>query len=44
MEKDEFDLIAVGRALITDPDWLLKIKEGRLDELKAFDRRDLASL
>lgn len=44
MEKDEFDMIAVGRALITDPDWLLKIKEGRLEELKPFDRRDLASL
>lgn len=44
MEKNEFDMIAVGRALITDPDWLLKIKEGRLDELKPFDRRDLASL
>ncbi len=26
MEREEFDLIAVGRAILADPDWVLKIK------------------
>ncbi|WP_441247285.1 NADH:flavin oxidoreductase [Kitasatospora sp. McL0602] len=36
MERDEFDLIAVGRALIGDPDWAVKILRGRTDELTPF--------
>jgi 2,4-dienoyl-CoA reductase-like NADH-dependent reductase (Old Yellow Enzyme family) len=44
MEREEFDLIAVGRALLSDPDWVLKVKEGRQDELKAFSRGDMAVL
>ncbi len=26
MEREEFDLIAVGRAILADPDWVSKIK------------------
>ena len=44
MEREEFDLIAVGRALLSDPNWVLKIKEGRQNELKAFSRGDMAVL
>jgi 2,4-dienoyl-CoA reductase-like NADH-dependent reductase (Old Yellow Enzyme family) len=44
MEKDEFDLIAVGRALLADPNWVLKVKDGRHDELSAFDRSHMAVL
>ncbi len=44
MERDEFDLIAVGRALISDPDWVRKIREGEADELKGFDPSALAEL
>lgn len=44
MERDEFDLIAVGRALITDPHWVEKIREGRTGELKPFNPADLAEL
>jgi 2,4-dienoyl-CoA reductase-like NADH-dependent reductase (Old Yellow Enzyme family) len=44
MERDEFDLIAVGRALIADPAWATKVQEGRWDELKAFDTEALAEL
>ncbi|MEM9168105.1 MAG: NADH:flavin oxidoreductase [Pseudomonadota bacterium] len=40
----EFDLIAVGRALLKDPEWALKIRDGRLDALETFDKRDLATL
>ncbi len=44
MEREEFDLIAVGRALLKDPDWVLKIREGRHDELMTFEKSDLATL
>ncbi|MFD3522806.1 NADH:flavin oxidoreductase [Streptomyces sp. NPDC058653] len=44
MERDEFDLIAVGRALLGDPTWLRKVVEGRVDELRPFQRESLASL
>jgi 2,4-dienoyl-CoA reductase-like NADH-dependent reductase (Old Yellow Enzyme family) len=36
LERDEFDLVAVGRALLGDPDWLVKILSGRTQELNPF--------
>ena len=44
MRNDEFDLIAIGRALISDPDWPTKIREGRLNELRPFYKEELSSL
>ena len=44
MERDEFDLIAVGRALLKDPDWTVKVRDGRNDELMTFDKSDLMTL
>ncbi len=44
LEKGEFDLIAVGRALLQDPNWAAKVKEGRHDQLEAFDGKALAYL
>jgi 2,4-dienoyl-CoA reductase-like NADH-dependent reductase (Old Yellow Enzyme family) len=44
MEKDEFDLIAVGRALISDPNWVEKVRTGDTASLKGFDRSALAEL
>ena len=44
MEKDEFDLIAVGRALIKDPEWVRKVETGQTDKLEAFSRETLAEL
>ncbi|MES2861530.1 MAG: NADH:flavin oxidoreductase [Pseudomonadota bacterium] len=44
MERDEFDMIAVGRALLADPNWVLKIKEGREHELTDFERGHMAVL
>lgn len=37
-ERGEFDLVAVGRALLQDPHWVDKIFEGRTGELLEFDR------
>ncbi|CQR56324.1 NADH:flavin oxidoreductase [Paenibacillus riograndensis] len=36
LEKAEFDLVAVGRALISDPAWPAKVQSGRKDEIIAF--------
>jgi 2,4-dienoyl-CoA reductase-like NADH-dependent reductase (Old Yellow Enzyme family) len=36
LERDEFDLIAVGRALLQDPYWLEKVRQGRVDQLADF--------
>ncbi len=44
LERDEFDMIAVGRALISDAEWFDKICQGRESELKDFNKRDLISL
>lgn len=44
MEADEFDLIAVGRALIANPDWAEKVRQGQLDELRGFEASYLAEL
>ncbi len=44
LERDEFDLIAVGRALLSDPAWVEKIETGRTGELKGFEASALAEL
>jgi 2,4-dienoyl-CoA reductase-like NADH-dependent reductase (Old Yellow Enzyme family) len=44
MERNEFDLIAVGRALISDPDWVIKIREGDDAGLAGFDSKHLNEL
>jgi 2,4-dienoyl-CoA reductase-like NADH-dependent reductase (Old Yellow Enzyme family) len=44
LDRGEFDLVAVGRALLQDPEWAMKIREGRTDELKAFERSALTTL
>ncbi|WP_026376294.1 NADH:flavin oxidoreductase [Aestuariibacter salexigens] len=44
MERDEFDMIAVGRALLQDPNWVTKVKEGRLDELQPYDASAIKTL
>ncbi|WP_326714255.1 NADH:flavin oxidoreductase [Streptomyces sp. NBC_01474] len=37
LERDEFDLVAIGRALLQDPEWAAKVLEGRFDQLKPYD-------
>ncbi|MBT0667826.1 NADH:flavin oxidoreductase [Novosphingobium profundi] len=44
MERDEFDLIAVGRALISNPDWAARVRAGDAEGLKGFDPASLAEL
>ena len=38
MERQEFDLIAVGRALLSDPQWAQKVRAGQADQfVRAVD-------
>ncbi len=43
-DRGDFDLVAVGRALLADADWARKINEGRLAELRGFSQEALATL
>ena len=44
LETGEFDMVAVGRALLQDPLWAQKIKDGRHDELAPYDAKALGTL
>ncbi|WP_306323906.1 MULTISPECIES: NADH:flavin oxidoreductase [unclassified Streptomyces] len=44
LERDEFDMVAVGRALLQDPQWAAKVLGGRFDELKPYDAAALKTL
>ncbi|WKN61170.1 NADH:flavin oxidoreductase (plasmid) [Rhodococcus opacus] len=43
-ERDEFDLVAVGRALIADPEWARKALDGRLEDAEPYDAALLETL
>ncbi|MBG8560588.1 NADH:flavin oxidoreductase [Pseudomonas qingdaonensis] len=40
----EFDLVAVGRALLVDAQWAAKVREGREQDILPFSREALTSL
>lgn len=44
LDAGEFDLVAVGRALLQDPNWANKIKENRTQELEQYSGKALATL
>lgn len=44
MARGDFDLVAVGRALIVNPDWPNKVRAGQLDQLKPYTPEALATL
>jgi len=37
----EFDLISVGRSLIGDPEWVNKVRDGRLSQIRMFTKKDV---
>src|ERR1039458_8893470 len=43
-DRGDFDLVAVGRALLADAGWSRKIREGRSSELIGFSKDALATL
>ncbi|WP_338703286.1 NADH:flavin oxidoreductase [Streptomyces sp. Q6] len=44
LESEEFDMVAVGRALLQDPEWAAKVLADRFDELKPYDAASLKTL
>ncbi|WEO96725.1 NADH:flavin oxidoreductase [Streptomyces sp. FXJ1.172] len=44
LEADEFDMVAVGRALLQDPEWAAKVLADRFDELKPYDAAAVKTL
>ncbi|PZV38785.1 12-oxophytodienoate reductase [Mesorhizobium kowhaii] len=40
----EFDLVAVGRSTLADPDWVAKLRDGRGDEVHSFTIGDLGEI
>jgi 2,4-dienoyl-CoA reductase-like NADH-dependent reductase (Old Yellow Enzyme family) len=44
LEREEFDLVAVGRALLQDPEWAAKVLTDRFAELAPFDSAALKTL
>lgn len=44
LERQDFDLVAVGRALLNDHQWVKKIKEGKIEELSGFAPESLGVL
>jgi 2,4-dienoyl-CoA reductase-like NADH-dependent reductase (Old Yellow Enzyme family) len=44
LNNDEFDLVAIGRALLVDADWVNKIKDQKEDEIAPFNKEALMTL
>jgi 2,4-dienoyl-CoA reductase-like NADH-dependent reductase (Old Yellow Enzyme family) len=44
MNRNEFDLIAIGRALLANSDWVNKVKNAQLDKLKPFTIENVGQL
>ncbi|MFT5693752.1 MAG: 2,4-dienoyl-CoA reductase-like NADH-dependent reductase (Old Yellow Enzyme family) [Oceanicoccus sp.] len=44
LEKGEFDLVGVGRALLQDPEWGNKIRESRHEDMQEYSGDALATL
>ncbi len=43
-ERDEFDMVAIGRALLADPLWSQKVLEDRQHELVPFTKDAVVNL
>ncbi len=44
LSRNEFDLVAVGRALLADPAWMTKVIENRFDEINTFTMESMETL
>lgn len=44
LASGEFDLVALGRALIVNPSWPQQVRNGKLNELRPFHKDALATL
>jgi len=44
LDRGDFDMVAVGRALIANPDWPKVVRSGETSGLNAFSKELLATL
>lgn len=44
LERGDFDLIAIGRALLANPDWVHIVHDGRLHDLRSFEKQMIEQL
>ena len=44
ISEEKYDLLAVGRALLSDHEWVLKMKEGRLKDVIPYSKEALLKL
>jgi len=44
LDNNEFDLVAIGRALLQDPEWVMKVRENRTGELADYSKKSLTKL
>lgn len=44
LARGDFDLVAVGRAILADPTWASKVRENHIDELNSFTPEVLKTL
>jgi 2,4-dienoyl-CoA reductase-like NADH-dependent reductase (Old Yellow Enzyme family) len=44
LDRNEFDLVAIGRSLIVNPGWPAIVRKGSLNELQPFNRSVLSEL
>ncbi|AOS64588.1 NADH:flavin oxidoreductase [Actinoalloteichus hymeniacidonis] len=38
IDKGEFDLVALGRAVLSDPEWTAKLRAGRVGEIRGYEK------
>lgn len=43
-QRNDFDLVAVGRSSIADPDWVSKVRDGRIDLITSFQIAHLGDI
>ena len=44
INNSKYDMVAVGRALISDPEWVIKMREGRLQDIIPYTKEALFKL
>ena len=44
LDRGDFDLVAVGRPLLADPEWAEKIRQGHAEELQGFKAETMGTL
>ena len=43
-DRGDFDLVAIGRVLLADPDWLAKVRNGQLSDLRPYSKECMNEL